>query len=186
MAHPSRPVCLHNPTARTWPCEKPFVADLLLWLRSLHWTDDTVSFIELALNFEEYAERTLPAAPQAKFQGHTLPYHCKRGPRYYAWCYAHYRSWSNRALSTPPKSSRAPRRWCPWAARLWRASIDARILHAPAMHKHIQHLASYCKSTWTQRTHTRTNAPTHHTCIATGGLSKKSRKRACSVRLRAA
>ena len=32
-----------------------------------------MSFIELALDFEEYAERTLSAAPEAKFQGHTLP-----------------------------------------------------------------------------------------------------------------
>ena len=29
---PARPVCLHNPTARTWPREKPFLADLLAWL----------------------------------------------------------------------------------------------------------------------------------------------------------
>ena len=39
------------------------------------WTEDTdtVSIIEPALDLEEHAARTLPAAPQAKFQGHTLP-----------------------------------------------------------------------------------------------------------------
>ena len=31
----ARPVCLQNPTARTWPWEKPFLADLLAWLRAL-------------------------------------------------------------------------------------------------------------------------------------------------------
>ena len=53
----------------------------------------------------------------------------------------------------------APRCWCRWAGRLWRASIAVHILHmVTPMHKHIQHLASYCESIWTLRTHTRTNA----------------------------
>ena len=101
---PVRLVCLHNPTARTWPWEKPFLADLLAWLRALRWTEDTdaVSFIELALDFEEHAARTLPAAPQAKFQGHTLP--LQERARVLRVRYAHFRDWSNRAHSTQPKS----------------------------------------------------------------------------------
>ena len=65
MPPPPRSVCLHNPTTRTWPWEKPLLADLLAWLCALQWTDDTdtLSFIESALDFEEYTERTLPAAP---------------------------------------------------------------------------------------------------------------------------
>ena len=52
-----------------------FITDLLRWSRALQWTDEpgTVTFIELALDFEEFTDRTLPATPQAKFRGHTLP-----------------------------------------------------------------------------------------------------------------
>ena len=66
---------LHNPTNCTFPWEVSCITDLLRRLRALQWTDDTgtVTFVELAPNFEEFAERTLPSAPQAKFRGHTLP-----------------------------------------------------------------------------------------------------------------
>ena len=66
---------LHNPTKHTWPWEVGFITDLLCWPRALQWADEpgTITFIELALDFEEFAERTLPAAPQAKFRGHKLP-----------------------------------------------------------------------------------------------------------------
>ena len=75
--------------------EKPFLEDLVAWLRALQWTDDidTVSFIELALDFQEYGAHTLPAAP---------------------------------------------------------------------MHKHVQLLASYCESTWTLCTHTRSKTHTRY------------------------
>ena len=68
-------ISLHNPTKRTWPWEVNFITSLLRWLRALQWTDETgtVTFIEVALDSEEFAERTLLAAPQAKFRGHTLP-----------------------------------------------------------------------------------------------------------------
>ena len=41
---------------------------------TLHWAPEpgTVTFLELALDFEEFAQRTLPHAPQAKFKGTTL------------------------------------------------------------------------------------------------------------------
>ena len=61
------------PRGRNGSGKCPFWADLLRWLRELHWTPElgTVTFPELALDFEEFAERTLPHAPQAKFKGTT-------------------------------------------------------------------------------------------------------------------
>ena len=66
---------LAKPTAKTWPWELPFLADLLSWTRQLVWADGlgTVTFIELALDFEETSQRTLPTAPQAKYRGRALP-----------------------------------------------------------------------------------------------------------------
>ena len=98
---PARPVCLHNPTARTWPWKKPFLADLLAWLRALQWMEDTgtLSLIELALHFEE---PTLPAHPRLNFRN--THYHYKRGLGCCAWRYAHFRDWSKWAHSTQPKS----------------------------------------------------------------------------------
>ena len=57
-----------------WQWEMPFLADILRWLRALTWSQEpgTVTFLELALDFEEFAQRTLPHAPQAKFKGTTL------------------------------------------------------------------------------------------------------------------
>ena len=65
---------LRTPKKHEWPWEMPFLADLLRWLRALTWTQEpgSVTFLELALDFEEFAERTLPHAPQAKFKGTTL------------------------------------------------------------------------------------------------------------------
>ena len=156
---PVRPVCLHNPTARTWPWEKPFLADLLAWLRALQWTEDTdtVSFIELALDFEEHAAHTLPAAPQAKFQGHTIPLQERARVLRLALCTLqklvklgslHPAKVITRATSLVPLGG-------PPVAGLNRRPYFA---CRDAMHKHVQLLASYCESTWTLRTHTRTNA----------------------------
>ena len=52
----------------------PFLADLLRWLTALTWTVEpsTVTFLELAVDFEEYAQCTLPHAPHAKIKGCTL------------------------------------------------------------------------------------------------------------------
>ena len=51
------------------------MADLLSWLGALVWADEvgTVSFLELAMDFEAHAGRALPAAPQAAFRGTSLP-----------------------------------------------------------------------------------------------------------------
>ena len=156
---PARLVCPHNPTARTWPWEKPVLADLLAWLRALQWTDDTntVSFIELALDFEESAARTLPAAPQAKFQGHTLPLQERARVLRLALC----------TLQRLVKSgSLQPAKVITCATSLVPlggppvAGLNRRPYFAccDAMHKHIQLLASYCECTWTLRTHMRSNA----------------------------
>ena len=65
---------LRTPKKPEWQWEMPFLADLLRWLRALTWTHEpaTVTFPELALDFEEFAQHTLPHAPQAKFKGTTL------------------------------------------------------------------------------------------------------------------
>ena len=50
------------------------MTDLLRWRGVLHWQEElgTVTFLELALDFEEFSEGTLPAAPQAQYMDHTL------------------------------------------------------------------------------------------------------------------
>ena len=65
---------LRTPKGHEWKWEKSFLADLLGWLRALTWPEEpgTVTFLELAIDFEEFAQRTLPHAPQAKYAGHTL------------------------------------------------------------------------------------------------------------------
>ena len=65
---------LRTPKKPEWQWEMPFLADMLRWLRALTWSQEpgTVTFLELALDFEEFAQRTLPHAPQAKFKGTTL------------------------------------------------------------------------------------------------------------------
>ena len=156
---PARPVCLHNPTARTWPWAKPFLVGLLAWLRALQWTEDAdiVSFIELALDFEEHTARTLPAAAQAKFQGQTLPLQERARVLRLALCNLrkrvklgslHRAKLITRAMSLVPLGG------------LPVAGLDRRPYFAcrDAMHKHVQLLASYSESTWTLRTHTRANA----------------------------
>ena len=65
---------LRTPKGHEWKWEKSFLADLLSWLRALTWPEEqgTVTFLELAIDFEEFAQRTLPHAPQAKYTGNTL------------------------------------------------------------------------------------------------------------------
>ena len=47
------------------------MTDLLRWLKALQWPKEpgTIIFLELALGFEEFSERMLPAAPQAQYMG---------------------------------------------------------------------------------------------------------------------
>ena len=66
---------LEGVTEKAWPWETQFLTDLLKWLAALVWADQvgTVSFLELAMDFEAHAKRALPAAPQAAFRGMALP-----------------------------------------------------------------------------------------------------------------
>ena len=184
---PARPVCLHNPTARTWPWEKPFLANLLAWLRALQWTEDTdtVSFIELALNFEERAAHTLTAAPQAKFQGQTLPLQERARVLRLALCTLqtlvklgslHPATFITRATSLVPLGG-------PLVAGLNRRPYFA---CRDAMHKHVNN--SWLPTVSPHGRYARTRAQTHidHTSIVAVKLSEKSRRRACSVHLQAA
>ena len=58
-----------------WPWELLFLADLLAWLGALMWADEvgTVTFLELAMDFEAHTQQVLPAALQAAFQGTAPP-----------------------------------------------------------------------------------------------------------------
>ena len=89
---------LRTPKKVEWQWEMPFLADLLCWLRELHWAPEpgTVTFLELALDFEEFAQRTLPHAPQAKFKG--TPFHCKREAGSYDWQWQMRSAWSPKAI----------------------------------------------------------------------------------------
>ena len=117
----------------------------------------TVSFIGLALDLEEHAARTLPAAPQAKFQGHTLPLQERARVLRLALCTLQ-RLVKSGSLHPAKVITRAtslvPLGGPPVAGLNRRPHFACR----DAMHKHVQLLASYCESTWTLHTHTRTNA----------------------------
>ena len=65
---PYHSVSLRNPDKKLWPWEMAFVTDLLQWLHALQWINEpnTITFLELALDFEEFSERTLPQAPQVR------------------------------------------------------------------------------------------------------------------------
>ena len=62
-------------SSSTWPWELLFLSELLSWLGELVWTDEvgTVTYLELAMDFEAHAGRALPSAPQAQFRGLSLP-----------------------------------------------------------------------------------------------------------------
>ena len=116
-----------------------------------------MSFIELVLDFEDHAARTLPAAPQAKFQGHTLPLQGRARVLRLALCTLQklVKSGSlHPAKVITRTTSLVPLGGPPVAGLNRRPYFACR----DAMHKHVQLLASYCESTWTLRTHTRTNA----------------------------
>ena len=112
------------------------MTDLLRWLRALQWIDEpnTVTFLELALDFEEFSEHTLPQAPQVRFKGHT---------------------------HTPPgESTSALPLGGPMQAGLNRRPCFTR---RHAMIKHIAWLSQYYEATWTQRMHARAPVPRPYT-----------------------
>ena len=64
---------LATPTRKSWRWELTFMTGGR-WLKALRWLDEpgTVTYLELVVDFEEFPERTLLAAPQVQFRGHTL------------------------------------------------------------------------------------------------------------------
>ena len=58
-----------------WPWEATFLHALLRWARALLWLPGQghVTYVELALDFEEHAGRALPTAPGHKLAGRVLP-----------------------------------------------------------------------------------------------------------------
>ena len=136
-----------------------FITELLCWLRALQWADQTgtVTFIELALDFEEFAERTLPAAPQAKFRGHTLPLQERARVLRLALCTLQRLVKSG--MLHPAKIITRSAALVPMGGPAL-GGLNRRPYFAcrSAMVSHMEQLALYCESTWTLRTHARTHA----------------------------
>ena len=66
---------IRQPTAQEWRWDSDFRDDLLRWVNELVWIPGKgqVSFMELAMDFECFAARTLPASPQAVYRATALP-----------------------------------------------------------------------------------------------------------------
>ena len=132
-----------------WQWEMPFLVDLLRWLRELHWTPEpgTVTFLELALDFEEFAQRTLPHSPQAKFKGITLSLQ-ERG-RVLRLAVANAQRLVTKGHLHPARvvtrcSSLVPLGGPALCGLNRRPYFTCR----SAMSTHIQQLAAYCERTW--------------------------------------
>ena len=70
------------------------MTDLFRWLRALRWPDElgTIPFLEQALDFEEFFERTLPTAPRQCFGA--THYHYKST---HTCCGLHSHTYKNRS-----------------------------------------------------------------------------------------
>ena len=66
---------IRQPTAQEWRWDSDFRDDLVRWVNELVWIPGKgqVSFMELAMDFECFAARTLPASPQAVYRATALP-----------------------------------------------------------------------------------------------------------------
>ena len=66
---------IRQPTAQEWRWDSDFRDDLLRWVNELVWIPGKgqVSFMELAMDFECFTARTLPASPQAVYRATALP-----------------------------------------------------------------------------------------------------------------
>ena len=140
---------LRTPKKVEWQWEMPFLADLLRWLRELHWAPEpgTVTFLELALDFEEFAQRTLPHAPQAKFKGTTLSLQ-ERG-RVLRLAMANAQRLVTKGHLHPARvvtrcSSLVPLGGPALCGLNCRPYFTCR----SAMSMHVQQLAAYCERTW--------------------------------------
>ena len=140
---------LRTPKKVEWQWEMPFLADLLCWLRELHWAPEpgTVTFLELALDFEEFAQRTLPHAPQAKFKGTTLSLQ-ERG-RVLRLAMANAQRLVTKGHLHPARvvtrcSSLVPLGGPALCGLNYRPYFTCR----SAMNMHVQQLAAYCERMW--------------------------------------
>ena len=112
-----------------------------------------MSFIKLALDFEEHTEHTLLAA---KFQGHTLPRQERAKVLRLTLCTL--QMLVKTGSLRPAKVITRATSLVPLGGLLV-AGLNRRLYFAcrGAMQTHIQHLSSYTESTWALHTHTRTN-----------------------------
>ena len=149
---------LAKPTAKTWPWELPFLVDLLSWARQLVWADEpgTVTFIELALHFEETSQRTLPTAPQAKYRGTTLPLQERARVLRLAVCTM--QKLVTRGALHPAKVITRANSLVPLGGPQ-QSGLSRRpyFVSRQAMVGHIAKLSQYCEETWALRTHSRQN-----------------------------
>ena len=98
-------ITIWQPSAKTWQWGLTFMIDVLCQLRALMWphTLSAGTFIELALDFEEFAERTISIALQAKFRGNALP--LQERARGCTWHKTHCESYLLKAHRTHCKRS---------------------------------------------------------------------------------
>ena len=149
---------LAKPTSKTWPWELPFLADLLSWTRQLVWADEprTVTFIELALDFEEMSQRTLPTAPQAKYRGTALPLQERARVLRLALCTM--QKLVTRGALHPAKVITRANSLVPLGGPQ-QSGLSKRpyFVSRQAMVGHIAKLSQYCEETWALRAQSRQN-----------------------------
>ena len=125
---------------------------------TLVWADEpsTITFIELALDFEETSQRTLPTTPQAKYRGTALPLQERARVLRLALCTMqkvvtrgalHPAKVITRANSLVPLGG-------PQQSGLSRRPY---FVSRQAMVEHIAKPSQYCEETWALRAHSRQN-----------------------------
>ena len=69
------PFAVGTMTDSTWRWDRGFCDDLVQWVNALIWIPGKgqVSFMELSMDFECFAGRSLPASPQAVYRATVLP-----------------------------------------------------------------------------------------------------------------
>uniref|UniRef100_A0A7S4FYH8 Uncharacterized protein n=1 Tax=Eutreptiella gymnastica TaxID=73025 RepID=A0A7S4FYH8_9EUGL len=105
---------LRTPKKPEWQREMPFLADLLRWLRALTWTQepDTVTFLELALDFEELPNTPNRTHHRQNSKARLSPY--KRGAGCYDWQLPVHSHSSQKARYTLHALLHDVTHWFPW------------------------------------------------------------------------
>ena len=128
------------------------------WTRQLVWADEpgTVTFIELALDFEETSQHTLPTAPQAKYRGTALPLQERARVLRLALCTM--QKLVTRGALHPGKVIARVNSLVPLGGPQ-QSGLSRRpyFVSRQAMVGHIAKLSQYCKETWALRAHSRQN-----------------------------